>query len=166
MPVSLLLDMLAMGILGMAVTGAVYGALLGLGQWLVLRSFVAWAGRWTLASAAGGSAGFLVGYALSLAVGGRIGNSIHGLLLGLGLGVAQWYILRRAVPWAAVWIAASTLGMGIVWSFPIAIFAEGGMLRLAVQAIAYGVITGGCLLWLTRRDEADTPPPPLSPSEG
>jgi hypothetical protein len=47
--------------------------------------------------------------------------------------------------------------MGIVWSFPIAIMAEGGILRLAVLAIAYGVITGGCLLWLTRQGEPDTP---------
>jgi hypothetical protein len=157
MPASLLLDMLGLGILGMAVIGAVYGAAIGLAQWLTLRYFVSWASRWVLYSAAGGSVGFLVGYVAGLAVEERMGNSIHGLVLGASLGVAQWFILRRAVPWAWLWIAVSTVGMGIVWSFPIAIMAEGGILRLAVQTIAYGVMTGGCLLWLMRRGEPDTP---------
>jgi hypothetical protein len=157
MPASLLLDMLGLSILGMAVIGAVYGAATGLAQWLTLRYFVSWAGRWALYSAAGGSVGFLVGYVAGLAVEERMGDSIHGLVLGASLGAAQWFILRHAVPWAWLWIAVSTVGMGIVWSFPIAIMAEGGILRLAVQTTVYGVITGGCLLWLMRQGEPDTP---------
>jgi hypothetical protein len=163
MPFSLLFDALGLGILSMVVLGAVYGAVIGLAQWLVLRHFVNWAGRWTLYSSLGGLIGFPLGFELSTAFALGFGRILHGLAMGAVIGLAQWLVLRRAGPWATVWIAASTAGMGLVWSFPIAIMAQGGMLRLAVQSLLYGGITGGCMLWLMRRVEADTPPPPPSP---
>jgi hypothetical protein len=79
--------------------------------------------------------------------GGALGNIMHGLILGGGLGLAQWSILRRVVRHAAWWIVVSSVSWGIVWSFGIGILAGGGMLRLALQSLVYGLSTALLLIW-------------------
>ena len=81
------------------------GSIAGVLQWLVLRPHVPASRWWMLASAVGAYVAFLV---LSVVA---LGNAVLiYATAGLLIGIAQWLVLRRKVPRAGWWIAASVLG--------------------------------------------------------
>jgi hypothetical protein len=158
------------------------GAILGLGQWIVLRQHMARANYWVFASAIG----FGIGLTLStkVAIGHDVvtGVLLGHLVLGSVLGLAQWITLQRRLRETIFWMLASVLGWSIgngvadtllvdthtidvraLFGFnpvPSAI-AEGMAIGTVVGAI-YGVITGTVLIWILndvrRNDEIPSLP--------
>jgi hypothetical protein len=120
---------------GLMVVGALIGASIGFGQWLVLRAHGGWARGWTLVSTLGGLGGFLLGFMLAPA--GWMGGVVHGLVLGGGLGIAQWVILRRVKPRAIWWVVVSSVSYGIAWGAGVGVLA----------ADVYGISTGLLFEW-------------------
>jgi hypothetical protein len=118
------------------------GPLLGIGQWLVLRSRVRQAGWWILASTLGWFAGETIIISLLPAVTGSV--VFTGAIWGLALGIPQWFLLRRWFYGAAWWIVSSTLAWAI-----------GPILGPSLVGAVVGAITGVTLvlIWPHRRYE-------------
>jgi hypothetical protein len=121
---------------------AVGGVLVGVLQWLVLRRYLAQAGRWVLASLGATAVFALVVFSLGAFSpdAGLVGGAV---LYGTVVGVLQWLVLRRQATRAGWWVPTSTVG----WLVGIPL---GGMLGPPGWAW-YGAITGAALVWLLRR---------------
>ena len=125
-----------------------FGALIGIMQWLVLRKYVAKSGFWFLTSAIAMFIGNAVSdvlplffhlrpIATELFLGWFFFGSISGLL--------QWMLLRKQVLYAGWWIAANTLAVTLAGVFfPSDLGLIGGCLGWAFS----GVITGGSMFFL------------------
>lgn len=158
--------------------GASLGVMVGLFQWLVLRTRTSGISRWVMASAAGlaiGAGAAAVMLALSkVEVAGDfgIGTGLAGWVAVLTLGGAtagflQWRALRRAVSRGGWWVLASTVGWGlsmVMAAAPanIASRVMGGseadtimMLSffggLVAGGITLGIITGAAIAWLLKQ---------------
>lgn len=100
------------------------GPVLGIAQWLVIRSYIGHTGWWVI----GSSVGWFLGILLNIMATGIL-NSIVQVLLAVGglwevfwlnlvnepvtaavLGVSQWFVLRRHIQHAGRWILASAVG--------------------------------------------------------
>ncbi len=105
--------------------GALAGAVIGIGQWFVLRGRVPDSEWWIPATAVGQAVGLAAGTAL---VGYRTGLqdlAIQGAVTGLGVGILQALVLRQhvanwfwwalAMPplWALGWIVTTAAGVGV-----------------------------------------------------
>ena len=129
---------------------AIFGALMGLVQWLVLRRISSVSMLWILAC----SAGFVVGEAGAALVlwrqgilrstlgvfqaGPQLPEVVIFAVSGVWIGLFQWPLLRRSVPKAAWWIIASCLAWGLatlVVARPY-LFLLGGLALGLVTAIA------------------------------
>ena len=119
------------------------GLVIGLAQWLVLRSHVAQAGWWIWASTVGWVVGSFVIIAAEVIPPGAgiAGSFVAGIVLGVMMGVAQAFTLHRWVHSAILWILASGIGWGIGFS---------GLLGGSVVGAVAGAITGLALDWLLR----------------
>ena len=103
-----------------ALAGAITGAVLGLVQWLALKSRLPLPLWWALAT----SLGMSVGLALSTAFFGSDSRG-HELLwraalTGFSLGLAQWMVLQMALPapslgMSALWVVVVGLGWVVGW---------------------------------------------------
>ena len=161
------------------VDGAVYGGVLGILQWLVLRRHMTGVGWWVMASVAGWgvarvmlSAGGLdavdavfgvvsgvVSEALVMRVVGVVFGVVDGVVYGLVVGVLQWLVLRRQMAETGRWVVASVVGwvgFGIVdqavdWVGYGTVVQEVGEV---VGPAMYGVITGIVLVQLLRQRAA------------
>ena len=132
------------------VAGAAAGVVGGLGEWLLLRRWVARAGRWIVVTALGRA----IGWSLALTVGwlwselvvgstgsgaaGILGLDVGGLVGGSVVGLSQWLVLRRWVPRSSLWIAASAVGGA----------AGIGLSQYVAQAAAGDVVSGG-VAWVS-----------------
>ncbi|HEY7020566.1 MAG TPA: hypothetical protein VH349_05575 [Ktedonobacterales bacterium] len=99
----------------------IFGALIGVSQWVALRGEIRKAGWWILATTIGWVAGGVIAGALSGLIGGAVttigaDRGVAGFLLAAGAGilaigflpsVAQWVILRRQTKGAGWWILVS-----------------------------------------------------------
>ncbi len=131
-------------ILGLVLGGEIgIGAFVGITQWLVLRRYFSGAGWWVLASGAAWIAGWsLVTSGLIVPPGaGLINTMIAGAVFGLSIGVAQWFVLRRWVKLASVWILLSVPG----WTLGIV-----GVLGSILVGAVVGAITGFAFDFLLR----------------
>jgi hypothetical protein len=81
------------------------GSIAGVPQWLVLRPHLPACRWWMLASAVGAYVAFLV-LEVIVTNSALLVYAIAGLLIG----AAQWPVLRRRVPRAGSWVAASAIG--------------------------------------------------------
>lgn len=81
----------------------------------------------------------------ALVLSGMLSSVLNGLAMGLAIGLAQWWILRRYLPWIAArsWLAVTSSGL-VVGSFVGMIV--GGNLDLNALNIAMGMIALGILL--------------------
>ena len=134
----------AAAVTGFLVAGGVFLGV-ALGQWLVLRGQVAWAGWWVVASVVAASLGAATFLGLFQALGGEGSGPplIYATTLLAGFmvfGMAQWLILRGQVSWALWLVLASAVGLPL-----------GGIGTGAVGALGFGagagVVTGGVLVW-------------------
>ncbi|MEN6575187.1 MAG: DUF3471 domain-containing protein [Phycisphaerales bacterium] len=104
---------------------------------------------------------FLVASAVGFAAGYPFGQAVQGMLVldwglnwvwgyggalatfGLFLGTPQWWVFRRHIPRASLWLPLSVLG----WVLTGAAWVNCGV-NSGADAIAYGVVTGLGLVWL------------------
>jgi hypothetical protein len=130
--------------------GFVWGLVLSALQWPIVRAVGVLPVRFLAASAVG----FAVGYPLGQTFQGIImhhwGLNLTGYwsaiaTFGLLLGVPQWWIFRRHMKHARLWILLSVIGWmltGLAWMS----FRAGD----GVDSIAYGIVTGIGLVGLVR----------------
>ena len=132
------------------VAGGAAGLVGGLGEWLLLRRWMARAGWWIVVTAVGRA----VGWSLALTIGwlwselivgstgsgaaGILGLDVGGLVGGSVVGLSQWVVLRRWVARSSVWIVASAVGGA----------AGIGLSQYVAQAAAAGIVSGG-LAWVS-----------------
>jgi serine/threonine protein kinase len=117
------------------------GAVIGVAQWFVLQSVMPRSSGWILATC--------VGLALGAFIGQPFPPAMRGAVVGGVLGLSQWWMLRQERSQAGWWIAVQTICYGGIWLSPEVI---GGLAaRLVLNALIYGVITGGALVWLLRQ---------------
>ena len=111
------------------------GALVGIAQWIVLRSLFRQAGWWILASAPGWAASHeLLGTVLP------VGDVfLYGAVIGASIGAAQWLVLRRWVYRAGWWVVITILG-----------WAVGPILGTSLTGAVVGATTGLALELLSR----------------
>jgi hypothetical protein len=119
------------------VTGLEFGVglVLGIAQWIVLRSLVRQASWWIVASAVGWALGYMVATKVLPAV----AVVLHGAVIGAIIGAMQWLVLRRWAQRAAWWIAISALG-----------WAVGPILGASLVGAGVGAATGFALELLLR----------------
>jgi len=135
------------GILAQVGKGLVWGVVIAGMQWFIVRRLGVPAIRLLVASAVGFAVGYPLGQNASpfmdwgLSWKWRFGTALA--IYGLSLTVPQWWIFRRHMQRANLWILFSMIGWmlaGLAWlSFGVNSGAEG---------IAYGIVTGPGLLWL------------------
>ncbi|MDZ8106791.1 MAG: protein kinase [Nostoc sp. DedQUE12a] len=148
----------ANAVAGFVLLGILWGGLLGVMQWLMLRGlvFCKW---WVLATVVG-ITGFVLGYD---AVGRPVGYAVVGAVAGTLLGMIQWLVLRRSLSRTAWWVLANTVGVTIAMILAVPLHQGLGypslnslefFLLLAVYFAVFGAITGGALVWLMRTQPA------------
>lgn len=148
-----------------AVALAVWGAGIGILQWLVLRELLKRAGWWIPATIGGWSIAGAVSGALSGAIGGAvttIGGDIGPIgfiivavvgILAVGFlpGAFQWLVLRRQVEGAGRWVSATAAGFALAGVAGFTVVRGGlvmvGLLRpedfpSAAAFVAFGAVMG------------------------
>jgi len=130
--------------------GFVWGGVIAGLQWPIVRAVGVLPIPFLVVSAVW----FAVGYPLGHTIQGTLGNwglnwmGAYGsglVILGLSLGMPQWWIFRRHMRCASLWILFSVMGWlltGVAW---ITVGAGSG-----ADASAYGLVTGLGLVWLVR----------------
>jgi hypothetical protein len=128
--------------------GIVWGGLIAGLQWPIVRTVVPHPAR------------FIVASAVCFAIGYPLGQTIQAIFVhhwslhltgywsalatfGLCLGLPQWWIFRRQMQRASLWILFSVAGWmlsGAVWSGPIDV----------LDSVIYGMVAGLGLVWLVR----------------
>lgn len=151
--------------------GIVWGGLLGVMQWLMLRGLVSckW---WVLATVVGITIGFSLGYpvgdAVTRAVWGEVGYAVAYAVALTSVGMIQWLILRRSLLRSGWWVLANTAGATIVMILfaPLnqalgyaleKVYSLEFFLLPVVCFAVFGAITGGALVWLMRTQPAVKP---------
>jgi hypothetical protein len=137
------------GILAQVGKGLVWGVVIAGMQWFIVRGLGVPTIRFLVASAVG----FAVGYPLGQRIVSMMNLDLSWKLqfvsaitiYGLSLTVPQWWIFRRHMKRASLWILFSMIGWmlaGVAWlSFGV---NTGG------ESIAYGIVPGLGLFWLVR----------------
>ncbi len=131
-------------IIGLASGGELgIGLIIGFTQWLVLRRYVSQAGWWILVTALGWGIGWSIivsGFIIPADLG--LSSSVFsGALLGLTVGLGQWFLLRRWVNFASMWLLLSLSG----WAIALA-----GFLGSTLVGAVVGAVTGFAFDFLLR----------------
>ena len=141
------------------------GALVGVFQWLALRPYLTHSVDWIVNGGVGWALGFALGlFAIQALAETGWGVLLGYLLFGLIIGVLQWPVLRREIPNAVPWVAASVLGwaLGTLASeWVLGAFFYGRQppevivvaVNVAVVGLVAGAITGLALVWIVRKPE-------------
>jgi hypothetical protein len=147
---------------------ALFGAVGGFMQWLVLRRRIAGAGWWVLASTLGFAIAPIAAIAGVMAIaqvmsldGNPMASPILlGVLFGVVSGILPWLVLRRQLARAGWWVPAHLLGslvggaMGIVAFHAVSLIGFYQFVWAAAGAMfgaGLGAITGITLVWLLRQ---------------
>jgi hypothetical protein len=123
----------------------VAGAIIGAGQWIVLRGLILRAGWWILATASGWMAGYLWSFILfpsDSEASSFVSLLLPWLLFGLATGVCQWLVLRPSYHRCELWIPVVTLATVLGASG----WLIGGIMGGALLWLASGAITGWVLM--------------------
>jgi hypothetical protein len=135
------------GILAQVGKGLVWGVVIAVMQWFIVRSLGVPIIRFLVAS----GVGFAVGYPLGQNIVSMMNLDLSWKLqyvsaltiYGLSLTVPQWLIFRRHMKRANLWILFSMIG----WALAGVAWLRFGV-NSGVEAIAYGIVTGLGLVWL------------------
>jgi hypothetical protein len=146
--------------------------LLGVFQWLVLRTQIADSRKWILVSFIGLSIGLSIsafgGYSLAFnknlpSINPGIISGGIGAIIGATLSIAQWLFLRKHVKYSGIWILGSlmscSIATNIAWGFPSFLgFVPGddtgfpiivGFILLIVRfMVIYSITSGIMLTWM------------------
>ncbi len=133
------------------VDGLIGGALVGLAQWLALKSHIRNAHQWILVSALSwgalalfqlGAIGWMAPETPILWIRAVMGL-FYGAYVGAGLGAGQWWVIKKQVDQAWRWIPL----MSGIWAIAIAIgWTIGGELRI-VSHLFVSEVVGLGLAW-------------------
>ena len=90
---------------------------------------------------------FPVGGGLAFALYGlpisTVGGASHGVVAGMVIGVAQWLVLRQAVPVSALWVLASAVGLAVGLPLRVNILGTGtDLVGVAYRAVFTGAVLG------------------------
>lgn len=135
------------GILAQVGKGLVWGVVIAVMQWFIVRSLGVPIIRFLVAS----GVGFAVGYPLGQNIVSMMNLDLSWKLqyvsaltiYGLSLTVPQWLIFRRHMKRANLWILFSMIG----WALAGVAWLRFGV-NTGVESIAYGIVTGLGLVWL------------------
>lgn len=127
--------------------GLVWGVVIAGMQWFIVRALGVPTIRFLVASAVGFAVGYPLGQnivsMMNLDLSWKLQYVSALTIYGLSLTVPQWWIFRRHMQRASLWILFSMIGWmlaGVAWlSFGV---------NSGVEAIAYGIVTGLGLVWL------------------
>lgn len=130
--------------------GLVWGAFLGGLQWPIVRAVGVLPVRFLVVSAVGFAAGYPLGQTIQANIVFHWGLPLTGYwsavaAFGLFLGVPQWWIFRRHMKRASLWVLFSVVGWmltGLAWMS----FRAGD----GLDSLVYGIVTGLGLVWLAR----------------
>ena len=130
--------------------GLVWGAVIGGLQWPIVRAVGVLPVPFLVASAVGFAAGYPLGQTIQANIVFHWSLHLTGYwwavaAFGLFLGVPQWWIFRRHVKRAGLWVLFSVIGWtltGLAWTG----FRAGD----GLDSLVYGTVTGLGLVWLAR----------------
>jgi hypothetical protein len=130
--------------------GLVWGAVLGGLQWPIVRAVGVLPVRFLVASAVGFAAGYPLGQTIQANIVFHWSLHLTGYwsavaAFGLFLGVPQWWILRRHMKRASLWVLFSVIGWMLTGVARTGFLAGDGL-----DFIVYGIVTGLGLVWLAR----------------
>lgn len=134
--------------------GLVWGGFIGGLQWPIMRVIGVKPIRLIVASAIGFAAGYIFGQTFQAIFIHKLSLNLTGywvavITFGLFLGVPQWWIFRRHLKRANLWVLFSLIGWlltGLAWiNFGV---SDG------VYSIWYGIVTGFGLVWLVHIQQA------------
>jgi hypothetical protein len=134
--------------------GLVWGVVIAGMQWFIVRAL----GVPTIRFLAASAVGFAVGYPLGQRVNSMMGWALSWkweywsalTIYGLSLTVPQWWIFRRHMRRASLWILFSMIG----WMLASVAWLRFGV-NSGVESIAYGIVTGLGLVWLVHSPRTD-----------
>ena len=141
----------------------IFGGSVGIAQWLVLRTRIVDAGRWTLAS----FIAWIVIGALASTLEQTTSLALAPAVAGAVVGVLQSWVLRRHVRWSGLWVVASAIGWLLGW--PVAGASDrvvalvvtdeivGYVVLYAIIAAVTGVITGPAFVLLLGQSQLERP---------
>ncbi|GAK61317.1 uncharacterized protein U27_01217 [Candidatus Vecturithrix granuli] len=132
----------------MSVFGALFGFILGLAQWIVLRRQVRKSGGWIVATAVACSMIWTIPWSLS--------RPLEKIVSGLLLGFLQWLVLRRHYQGVYWWIIVSGLSwaageLASQWivqsSFAGIFFSYRELAGVIIYGLVYGGLSGSALAY-------------------
>jgi hypothetical protein len=136
--------------------GLVWGGVIGALQWPVVRTAGVPSFRFLVASALGFAAGYPLGQTIQGFIVGQW--TLHWTAywsavatFGLSLSVPQWWILRRHLKGASLWVLFSVAG----WALSAAVWS--GSRIDVVDSGVYGTLAGLGLVWLVRSQRPAAP---------
>jgi hypothetical protein len=139
--------------------GAIAGAVIGTGQWLVLRG-IGIDARWILATAGGFAVGMTAGVAVFGYETGTADLAAVGAVSGLGIGIAQWPLLYGRMRASALWMPAIAGLWALGWTVSTGLGVDLTTQRWSVFGI-FGAVTvavlSGALLWALQKKSPATP---------
>jgi hypothetical protein len=120
-PIGWVISLNLLNPLGIMVIFAIYGAILGLAQWLILRQRVSGLIGWILATEVGMAVGGQMIYQLGLFIFG--GSFILGVVFGFTTGAAQAVVLlMKGIPTVRYWLAVNTFCTGVSYTAVLLLF--------------------------------------------
>jgi serine/threonine protein kinase len=135
-----------------AILGVLFGAIIGLGQWLVLRRQFPESGWWVPATMASCGAIWAINWQIDTLQGAALGGAVAGSV--------QWLVLQRKTHQSGWWLLISpgawTAGkFASLWTLQHNLFptlsANANIISPGIQGLVYGLLTGITLPLLLRR---------------
>lgn len=145
--------LIAAALLAVILTIALYGAIIGTFQWLVIRSHLGnspWISRTVMAAFLAALAGGLL-LTLSSNMEPGWGLALTGFGAGLGMGFVQWRILRPRMDNAWLWLAANTLAPMLALPLGYRVSQLNEWAGLILSVLVMNLLTGVALAWLLRQ---------------
>ncbi len=136
-----------------ALGGLLAGAVIGTGQWLVLRGYLGIDLTWVVATASGLALGNTLG-AILTGAGTEITDLLYiGFAAGVCVGAAQWTLLRERLRLAGLWVLVLALAWPLGWTTTWSIGVDvslGYAVFGAIGALVFAAFTGVALLLMVR----------------
>lgn len=136
-----------------ALSGLLAGAVIGAGQWLVLRGYLGIDVTWVVATASGLALGNTAGAVLTGGGTGLADQLFIGTAAGICVGVGQWTLLRERLRSAGLWILALAVAWPLGWTTTWALGVDvslGYAVFDAVGALVFAAASGVALLLMVR----------------
>jgi hypothetical protein len=161
-----------------AISWAVFGAIVGMMQWLLLRLRTDRAGWWVLISALGLALCSPIRPFVLLSANpldwvdffitfGLVGSVTVGAIIGTVIGATQWLVLRKWLHRAGWWVLASVVGLAVCAAVfdivGLSVFVTVGYFFGTITSVAlvgglvgviFGAITGTVMVWLLQQPVA------------